>query len=437
MILGTPYLVFGYHSPACTSCSTRSTGASPCSWPTCSTGDSSAAAGCRTCCWPGDVPARGRRPRPDARCSSSARSTFGPATLQGVAAPGPAGAGAVLIVAAAFAGAAPPQPASTVGRSRRGSSSRGVRPSLAGRATRCRSRSAGLPPASAQRPVIDGPPAAAGPRRPDRVLLPGRVRAVRASRRHAATTSCCAGSARPAPSAASPGSTTCSSRRSTATGSTPATSSAPAATCCCWSAPPARSAGTGPRRPGPPYSRTAGGWRASCTTASCRSSATSASESHAIAGDHGLQRPHHGRLRPGARRGPRRGRRARAQPRRAARLRAAPGRAAGRGAVRRPRGRGPRRRRRRRPGRSGTRWCGSPGRPSRTPSGTGRPGASASGSRADRAGRRLVVQDDGQGFDSDCGARTSIGYGLTSMRDRAGACPGRSTSSRARGRARR
>lgn len=41
----------------------------------------------------------------------------------------------------------------------------------------------------------------------------------------------------------------------------------------------------------------------------------------------------------------------------------------------------------------------------------------------DPAGRRLVVEDDGTGFDHDAGTQ-STGYGLTSMRERAAALPG-------------
>ena len=41
----------------------------------------------------------------------------------------------------------------------------------------------------------------------------------------------------------------------------------------------------------------------------------------------------------------------------------------------------------------------------------------------DHDGRRLVVQDDGRGFDPPT-RRESAGYGLTSMRERAEALPG-------------
>lgn len=42
----------------------------------------------------------------------------------------------------------------------------------------------------------------------------------------------------------------------------------------------------------------------------------------------------------------------------------------------------------------------------------------------DQNGRRLVVEDDGSGFDLEAVSRGSNGYGLTSMRDRAQALPG-------------
>jgi signal transduction histidine kinase len=38
--------------------------------------------------------------------------------------------------------------------------------------------------------------------------------------------------------------------------------------------------------------------------------------------------------------------------------------------------------------------------------------------------RRLVVQDDGQGFDADRAVADNAGYGLVSMRDRAHSLPG-------------
>ena len=41
----------------------------------------------------------------------------------------------------------------------------------------------------------------------------------------------------------------------------------------------------------------------------------------------------------------------------------------------------------------------------------------------DQGGRRLVVHDDGRGFDPD--ASESTGYGMTSMRERAENLPGR------------
>jgi signal transduction histidine kinase len=41
-----------------------------------------------------------------------------------------------------------------------------------------------------------------------------------------------------------------------------------------------------------------------------------------------------------------------------------------------------------------------------------------------QGGRRLVVQDDGEGFDVPAMSRSAVGYGLTSMRERAEALPG-------------
>jgi signal transduction histidine kinase len=38
--------------------------------------------------------------------------------------------------------------------------------------------------------------------------------------------------------------------------------------------------------------------------------------------------------------------------------------------------------------------------------------------------RRLVVQDDGRGFDADRAVADNAGYGLVSMRDRARSLPG-------------
>lgn len=52
----------------------------------------------------------------------------------------------------------------------------------------------------------------------------------------------------------------------------------------------------------------------------------------------------------------------------------------------------------------------------------------------DPNGRRLVVQDDGEGFDVDTVEARSSGYGLTSMRDRARALPGSLTIQSKQGR---
>ena len=50
----------------------------------------------------------------------------------------------------------------------------------------------------------------------------------------------------------------------------------------------------------------------------------------------------------------------------------------------------------------------------------------------DHSGRRLVVHDDGRGFDPD--ASESMGYGMTSMRERAENLPGTLKVSSAPGR---
>jgi hypothetical protein len=120
-------------------------------------------------------------------------------------------------------------------------------------------------PSSAEHPLLTGHPA----------LLIGQALAALcffvasiafASQSPAATTSCSAGSVRRSPSRRSRGSTICSSPRCTPTGCTPATCCAPVATCCCSSGPAGSSGSTGRRSRGPRCSRTDAGWPESCTT---------------------------------------------------------------------------------------------------------------------------------------------------------------------------
>jgi signal transduction histidine kinase len=44
--------------------------------------------------------------------------------------------------------------------------------------------------------------------------------------------------------------------------------------------------------------------------------------------------------------------------------------------------------------------------------------------RRDGTQRRLVIEDDGQGFDVEPAVEAGVGYGLVSMRDRASSLPG-------------